>query len=504
MICSLTRAAAAEVGGRDTGIPPEHVATLHALCYRALGRPDIVEGKHVKEWNELHPGMALNGDASGDVDDSKGGDYGGTLIEQSDLLRARRTPRERWPKHLLVFDDAWKKFKEERSLCDFTDLIERGLRELPYAPGNPNVILGDECQDWSRLEIDLVRKWSRETDHLVLCGDPLQALFAFRGSDPNILSLDGIPDSHIRVPREEDDIGERGRGWRASPQKSYRVPAELKTLARKVVSGLPGSEVDFISTEVEGSVHRAGFSFRAPERLGDVLPKLDGSVMILASCEHMLRPTEAWLRKEGVPYHNPYAKRWNPLRSTWKKLAGYIAPSAREGLPYERLSLDEVKAWAELLRAQDVFVRGGKTRILNASAEEPLPRLLPECFTEDAFDKLWDGDLEWFLAHADPSKGVAYPGAVLKRIGAESMMLAMSLPPKDRPFVTLGTMHSVKGGEADHVLVYPDIARASWEEAQRPGWSGVEATSRLFYVAITRAKKSLWIGQPDGKHFVRL
>ena len=39
--------------------------------------------------------------------------------------------------------------------------------------------------------------------------------------------------------------------------------------------------------------------------------------MFLASCSYMLYPLVAILRKNGIPFHNPYRKTngfWNPLR----------------------------------------------------------------------------------------------------------------------------------------------------------------------------------------------
>jgi len=45
LIASLTRAAAAEVAGRELPIPRDNIGTLHAHCYRSLGRPRIAETK---------------------------------------------------------------------------------------------------------------------------------------------------------------------------------------------------------------------------------------------------------------------------------------------------------------------------------------------------------------------------------------------------------------------------------------------------------------------------
>jgi len=61
-----------------------------------------------------------------------------------------------------------------------------------------------------------------------------------------------------------------------------------------------------------------------------------------------------------------------------------------------------------------------------------------------------------------------------------------------RPRVTIGTIHSVKGGEADHVYVFPDMSPAGMDN------SSTDSIVRMFYVAMTRAKKTLHLCRPSG------
>ena len=44
LISSLTKAAAAEIGGRGLPIHWDSLGTLHSHCYHALGEPQIAEG----------------------------------------------------------------------------------------------------------------------------------------------------------------------------------------------------------------------------------------------------------------------------------------------------------------------------------------------------------------------------------------------------------------------------------------------------------------------------
>ena len=61
------------------------------------------------------------------------------------------------------------------------------------------------------------------------------------------------------------------------------------------------------------------------------------------------------------------------------------------------------------------------------------------------------------------------------------------------PRITVSTIHSMKGGECDNVVVVPDLSRAAYREYQQ----NPNTEHRVYYVATTRAKKSLHIMEPS-------
>ena len=61
------------------------------------------------------------------------------------------------------------------------------------------------------------------------------------------------------------------------------------------------------------------------------------------------------------------------------------------------------------------------------------------------------------------------------------------------PKINLSTIHGAKGGEADNVMLLTDLSKKSQEAMEQ----NPDDECRVFYVASTRAKKSLHIVQPQ-------
>ena len=78
--------------------------------------------------------------------------------------------------------------------------------------------------------------------------------------------------------------------------------------------------------------------------------------------------------------------------------------------------------------------------------------------------------------------------------GAEAYVAATRRWGKDaanEPRVRVGTIHSVKGSEAENVVVLDSMSMKS--HRGRRTREGMDAERRVAYVAATRARKRLWI-----------
>jgi superfamily I DNA/RNA helicase len=66
----------------------------------------------------------------------------------------------------------------------------------------------------------------------------------------------------------------------------------------------------------------------------------------------------------------------------------------------------------------------------------------------------------------------------------------------DEPLINISTVHAVKGGEADHVVIMTDISHGVQKQLE---WDE-DSEHRVFYVGITRAKKSVTAILPSTKY----
>jgi hypothetical protein len=71
--------------------------------------------------------------------------------------------------------------------------------------------------------------------------------------------------------------------------------------------------------------------------------------------------------------------------------------------------------------------------------------------------------LDWWCAHISAAyrNRIQFPASVVARRGTEALV--------EEPKVVIGTIHSVKGGEADVVYLFPDLSRAGADQYQIAG-----------------------------------
>jgi ATP-dependent exoDNAse (exonuclease V) beta subunit len=131
----------------------------------------------------------------------------------------------------LVFDIAsdaleeYEQYKKKRGLIDYTDM-ETYVSRLLRVPSvretlrrELDLLLVDEFQDTSPIQLDIFLQISRLARHSVWVGDPKQSIYGFRGAEPALMQ------AIIRATGGVRDENILKKSWRSRPDIVYATNA---------------------------------------------------------------------------------------------------------------------------------------------------------------------------------------------------------------------------------------------------------------------------------------
>lgn len=462
-VTSFTVTAAKSIAAMDLPLPDRQVGTLHSLAYRALDHPDVaLDPKVVKDWNtRVGYEWRITPDARRASPDSveagAGGDSGDELLSSYDMARARLIPHDAMPADVRRFAAAWEGWKRDANCIDYSDMIHLALQQAlegQKAPGNPRVLIGDEAQDLTAAEIALMLAWRAPKTIFALDDD--QAINAWRGGDASpILALGTGMDG------EPQDIDLTDTQLR----QSYRIPASVHTIAQTWIEHCSHRrDKEYRPRDYDGQAYTVSHPLEsmATAKAIERDAHAGRSVMAIASCEYMLRQLITNLRRLGVPFANRYRpaeSRWNPLRTaagmtSAERLYRYLVCDERLLGARSRLwTGDDVRAWLGLVGVKEAgLARGAKTKAnVLPSGELDVAQVMALFGDEETFYDASEPSLDWLLKAARGLSGMVgtadrpgkldYPAAVARSHGPGALV--------DEPLVTVGTIHSTKGAEAE-------------------------------------------------------
>jgi superfamily I DNA/RNA helicase len=384
------------------------------------------------------------------------------------------------------------------ALIDFDDLVTGAVRllcgnreQLAIYRERFRFIFVDEYQDVNFAQYALIRLLtaegeggfpageSRAAPSLWVIGDPNQAIYGFRGSDKRFIE---------RFPEDYPQAGQ------FHLTRSFRCAAPIINAAGTLVDArLRGTEGEVAlfrheypteKAEAEGIALRiarltGGASFFAIDSgtTDSGAGETDAAdIAILIRSAALAPPLIKALRDHGIPFEFTGEKPWweeeparavlDILREARRPSGG--SPAGTQGFSFTRgAPAEAVKGAWELLRKSGAPAAGKKT-----DAAESLERLL-------GLASLYD-DLS----------------ALLETLAIRA---AGDLPEIRREGVNLMTIHASKGLEFDHVFL------AALEEGLLPftlyGEQRIEEERRLLYVAMTRARRGLYLSRARTRVF---
>jgi DNA helicase-2/ATP-dependent DNA helicase PcrA len=510
IVTSFSKAAAQELVGRDLPIAKHHVGTLHSMCYHAVGSPEIAEAR-VEEFNREYPSYKLPAQKESAIDTPEVLESGeqSNFLQQYNLLRAQglgvcnkllqRETRGQvqgvYSNQFSKFIDDWESWKSRNNLFDFTDLLVIANEDFAEHPDKPSVMFVDETQDMNPLMMELIRKWSTHTDYTILAGDDDQTIYSFMGASTEAFLSGGATEERVL-------------------SKSYRLPIAVKEWSERWIKQVRNrKEKEFTATSLEGSVIRMdqaapSTTYRTPEK---ILPSIlkdisEGmSVMVLASCSYMLTPLISALRGEGIPYSNRYRPSngsWNPLPQgsekrvpSWTRLMAFLDPIiGTHGV--HKWTLNDWNIWKKDISPKAEGLLSGslkKTFTLHGSTLMDTANFLEgENETPPFYGSVEDA-LSWLMEAIPPSKRKSYQFPATCALMGNAAQLGT-------PMVTVGTIHSVKGGEADSVYLFPDLS-ATGARGYYDNRDLRDSVTRLMYVGATRSRNKLTLVGPLNQQY---
>jgi ATP-dependent exoDNAse (exonuclease V) beta subunit len=245
--------------------------------------------------------------------------------------------------------------------------------------------------------------------------------------------------------------------------QSYRIPQVVHDVATKIVNRIQ---------------HRLPKEWRPKTQRGllsyyDDFKQINmkqGNWLVLARTRFMLNELEEQLYSQGLYYENKY--KTNKEQDLYKAVTDW--ENVRKGV---HINYDQVERIASYM-SQNHFEKQA-LKYMNKDTNYDMAGLRERVWLKT--DKVW-----YEAFDQAPSRSIRY----IRRMRENGEKLNSS------PRITLSTIHGVKGGEQDNVVLLTDLSRNTQINYEK----NPDDENRLFYVGSTRAKEHLHVVRPKDNY----
>ncbi|ELZ94862.1 DNA helicase II / ATP-dependent DNA helicase PcrA [Haloferax mucosum ATCC BAA-1512] len=532
LVVSYTRAAAAEVRERlaeRLDINPRslkgNVSTMHAKAYEllSLSRNDVVGEKDKEGFCEEY-GIEFEDEYGGaGRRTARSTTIGNKVIATSQWLqRTRRdvadwydvpfqwnveevrlppevdpnaqegnkyTPT--WPSDDDRIDipeaiRAWRAYKGENDLVGFADMLER-VKQRALVP-NVEYLVIDEFQDITTLQYDVYEEWKPHMTGVLIAGDDDQVVYAWQGADPNLL---------LDAERDNDEV----------LPNSYRLPSNVLNVVNREIRHIDKRQEKDLKPRKEGGAVEAVESPSMLELARNVrytVEQDEGTVMVLFRARYQMFQFIDEFLPSGIPFSTLTDQRmWTD------RLTQYVnAVEAMEtDEPVDGL---EARRLADMLQ-DSAFGTNDRDDFFDAIDERQETEGV-EDITNIEFEPKEVKNFAPFAPGSGSASDMVRKVTSFQRKSIDAYFSG-EYQGMDPNRVRVGTIHSAKGREADHVFMATDLtekvveqmaASVSDEELDARGIEEFTATTspvplvtdnerRVFYVGMSRARERLII-----------
>jgi len=489
---------------QNVDLPWQNCRTMHSWAYKALkelkDKKDIIiletQPHILKECSlevfktEIRDNAEIE-DLSHFLEDMQySSDPTVALFQAFTKLRTSWDLQNTFPKHVVNFVkkegqefgmlepefffktfEKYQKWKKQKGVYDYADLLMLCLKDEinPFQTiKNGLILIVDEVQDLYPLAFRVLQKHMKNFNTVILAGDDDQTIFSFTGAKPEyFLNLEG---------------------YEVVLEQSYRLPRKIYEYAIKIINKNKIRKFkQFYPNDTEGQIDVILY-----ENLIDFLdPQKD--TLLLARTNFIVQEYVQLLEEFNVPYKlilnnvKPSEKipRFLQIHESLKNgqdipailklselpekfLSEIVYPYVRMRLNVKRLKKEEKELIKEGLFKREPL----KAKKFSIPVREILTKNLEEIST-----------------NLDKNQ--------IRKWRARLSKIEEWLDPK----IKVGTIHSAKGMEAERVIIDPRITAKIEEEMTTQ--EGLEAERRVWYVAVTRAKKELYVIDPPLGSFYR-
>lgn len=423
--------------------------TLHSLAFKQLGyRRDETMG--ARDYFALAKTLGLSLTFKGLAEDGNivGLSKGDRLFFTENLARVRGISlHEQWsdmPHEFIMYEELEQleqtliQYKNEYMKVDYTDMIVDFISQRPTP--DLDLLIIDEAQDLTPTQWQMSQLLMRSAKQVYVAGDDDQAIFKWAGADPRTL--------------------QKLEGKRRVLNKSYRVPREVAALATSHIT-LVRERVTKVWTprDEHGSVQWHGSL--------DEIDMSEGSWLLLGRNSFILTEYEEHCIERGYVFSSSVN---SPINS--RALQAIVAwETLRRG---SQVRIDQVRAIYEFMSIRLGVKYGFKKRVEEAQDDLMVDikdlrtgfGLLRTDIWHKALDRIPEKEKQYFIN---------------ARERGEKLL--------SKPRININTIHGVKGGEAQNVVVFSDMASRTYQEyLENP-----DDEIRVWYVALTRAIEKVHI-----------
>ena len=345
------------------------------------------------------------------------------------------------------------------SFIDFTDMILRAIEEVDFPP--LDVLILDEAQDFTPLQWSVLYKIADNVKRIYLAGDDDQGIYRWNGADPNYFTT--------YFP-----------GRKVILRKTRRFGEAIHHFSQVIRRGITDSvEKDYDYQDKDGSVKRYLSFSEIP------IGQLPGTWYILGRVNSTVNELRMCAKEAGLYFSNNAGaksfdkKQWLAIK-TWTRLSN--------GKTVDRELVENMYQYMRDLKDADFRTVKFWLKMPTADIYD-FNYLIEFCgldLPQDAKKLVW-----WKVLQRNfKPEQINYFMRLLKRYGQKAL--------DQEPEIIIDTIHSVKGGEANNVLLY---AKTNWPSSfANKNLEEQSDEKRVYYTGATRARDTLHLLSTDYRY----